>query len=263
VSPTDALLCLAAGFTVAVVCTPVGISGAFLLVPFQASVLGAPLPAVGPTSLLFNVISSPGGVWRYARDRRIHPRLTRLVLTGSVPAICLGAWCHVHILTDARSFKLIAGLVLLALALRVALTHPTTHPYPAERPEPIVRAAPVIAAAAAVGFAGGLYGIGGGSLLAPLLVGTGIAVVDVAGVALVTTLVTSLVGLAAYTLLAATGSGTGPDWTLGLCLGLGGLAGSYVGARARHWLPAAALSPLIAALAAATGILYLAQTATT
>ena len=38
--------------------TPVGISGAVLLLPFQVSVLGTPSPAVTPTNLLYNVVST-------------------------------------------------------------------------------------------------------------------------------------------------------------------------------------------------------------
>jgi uncharacterized membrane protein YfcA len=44
-----------------------GISGAFLLLPFQMSVLGFTTPAVSATNLLYNVTGTPGGVYRYAR----------------------------------------------------------------------------------------------------------------------------------------------------------------------------------------------------
>jgi uncharacterized membrane protein YfcA len=38
-----------------------GISGAFLLLPFQMSVLGFTTPSVSSTNLLFNVAGTPGG----------------------------------------------------------------------------------------------------------------------------------------------------------------------------------------------------------
>ena len=50
---------LAAAFAVSAVATPAGISGAVLLLPFQVSVLGTPSPAVTPTNLLYNVVSTP------------------------------------------------------------------------------------------------------------------------------------------------------------------------------------------------------------
>ena len=100
-------------------------------------------------------------------------------------------------------------------------------------------------------------------MVAPLLVASGVAVRSVAGAALVSTFVSSIVGLAAYVLFAGTTGTAAPDWTLGLCLGLGGLGGSYAGARAQRHLPDAAMTGLVATLAAATGLLYLVQAITT
>jgi len=50
---------LAAAFIVSAIATPAGISGTVLLLPFQVSVLGTPSPAVTPTNLLYNVVSTP------------------------------------------------------------------------------------------------------------------------------------------------------------------------------------------------------------
>jgi uncharacterized membrane protein YfcA len=46
----------------------VGISGAFLLLPFQMSVLGYVGPSVSATNLVFNLYAAPGVVWRYAHE---------------------------------------------------------------------------------------------------------------------------------------------------------------------------------------------------
>jgi uncharacterized protein len=51
---------------------------------------------------------------------------------------------------------------------------------------------------------GGIYGVGGGSLLSPILVGLGLPVSTVAPGALTSTFVTSLVGATTYTALATT-----------------------------------------------------------
>src|SRR3712207_7828886 len=42
------------GFVVATVCTPAGVSGAFLLLPVQVQLLSVPSPAVSATNLLYN-----------------------------------------------------------------------------------------------------------------------------------------------------------------------------------------------------------------
>jgi len=251
-----------AGFVVAAACTPVGISGAFLLVPFQVSVLGLNSVSVSATGLVFNVISSPAGIVRYWRDSNIDTPLARLVLAGSVPAVVIGAWLRVHVLSDPRTFKVIAGVVLILLSIRVIIGRRVLVQDGARpgRPADAIRPATVVALAAAVGLAGGMYGIGGGSLLAPLLVASGVAVSDVAGAALVATFGSSLAGLLAYIVFNATGSTSSPYWALGAALGLGGLAGSYLGARAQRGLPEELLSWMIAVLAGLTGALYLLQT---
>ena len=59
---------MAAAFVIAVLATPAGISGAVLLLPFQVSVLGTPSSAVTPTNLLYNVVATPGALYRYWRQ---------------------------------------------------------------------------------------------------------------------------------------------------------------------------------------------------
>jgi hypothetical protein len=57
-----------AAFVVSFFGSMVGISGAFLLLPFQMSVLGYVGPSVSATNLVFNLYATPGGVWRYAHE---------------------------------------------------------------------------------------------------------------------------------------------------------------------------------------------------
>jgi hypothetical protein len=120
----------------------------------------------------------------------------------------------------------------------------------------------ITALALAVGVAGGIYGIGGGSILGPILAGRGVPVSEVAPAALASTFVTSLAGAGTYALLSLTAAGhIAPDWPLGLSCGLGGLAGGYLGARLQPRVPEIALRLLLACLAVALAGLYLAQAA--
>ena len=54
------LVPLLVAFVVSAVTASAGVSGAFLLLPFQVSVLGFTSPAVSPTNLIFNVLATPG-----------------------------------------------------------------------------------------------------------------------------------------------------------------------------------------------------------
>ncbi|MEW6673541.1 MAG: TSUP family transporter, partial [Thermodesulfobacteriota bacterium] len=48
-----------------------GVSGAFLLLPFQMSFLGYTHPSVSATNQLFNIVAIPSGVYRYYREGRM------------------------------------------------------------------------------------------------------------------------------------------------------------------------------------------------
>ncbi len=101
-------------------CTSMGgVSGAFLLLPFQMSVLGFTSPAVSATNQLFNIVAIPSGVCRYVREGRMVWPLAAVVVAGTLPGVFLGAWIRIRCLPDPRHFKLFAGLVLLYIGGRL------------------------------------------------------------------------------------------------------------------------------------------------
>src|ERR1039457_1043540 len=84
------VVALAAAFAIAVLATPAGISGAVLLLPFQVSVLGTPSPAVTPTNLLYNVVATPGALYRYWRQGQTGGRLCLVLIAGTLPGVSPG-----------------------------------------------------------------------------------------------------------------------------------------------------------------------------
>ena len=112
--------------------------------------------------------------------------------------------------------------------------------------------------AAVVGCVGGIYGIGGGSILAPVLIGSGRKPAEVAPAALASTFVTSAAGVITFTILSLHEHGSvAPDWPTGIALGIGGLAGGYTGARLQSRLPDLLIRRLIGIVAIAIGARYL------
>jgi uncharacterized membrane protein YfcA len=251
------LLGLAAGFAIAVVTTPVGVSGAVFLLPIQLDLLKVPNPAVTPTNLLYNVVSTPGALVRYWRQGQRPGELARWMLAGTVPGVVLGAVVRVFVIPDVRTFRLVVAAVLLPIGvwLIVRAVRPGRR-----RVRPRLLAGRVGLLGGVVGVVGGLYGIGGGSLLAPILVARGVPVATVAPAALAATFVTSVVGAVTFAVLALSAGGTiAPAWVLGLACGLGGLAGGYVGARVGRRLPERALTLLLGVTAAALAVFYVVQ----
>ncbi|MEU0944073.1 sulfite exporter TauE/SafE family protein [Streptomyces canus] len=250
---------LAAGLLIALVTAPVGVSGAVFLLPVQLSVLGVANPAVTPTNLLFNVVAGPGALWRYRHDGALRGDLGRRLVLGTLPGVVLGASIRVFALPGPDVFRVLIAALLLPLGLWLCLRAlAPAHRRPSPAGELTPRA--LTALALVVGVVGGIYGIGGGSLLGPILVGRGMPVARVAPAALTATFATSLVGAAAYALLSLVSTGdVTPDWRLGLACGAGGLIGGYLGARLQPRLPERALRLLLGGLAAALGALYAAQ----
>jgi len=251
------LVALAASFAIAVVASPAGISGAVLLLPFQVSVLGTPSPAVTPTNLLYNIIATPGAIYRYWRQGQTGGQITAVLIAGTLPGVIAGSIVRVELLPGAMVFALVVGSVLTPLGAWIALSRPTQTQQSGGQQRSLP-AALLVAISAAVGCVGGIYGIGGGSILAPILLGSGRKPGEVAPAALVSTFVTSVAGVITFTILSiGQHSDVAPSWPTGIALGIGGLAGAYTGARIQSRLPERAIRRIMGVLVVAIGARYL------
>jgi uncharacterized membrane protein YfcA len=210
----------ACGFLIALITTPAGVSGAVLLLPVQLSVLRVPSPAVTPTNLIFNVVAVPGSLLRFWHKRRLFNSLSTLLIAGTLPGVILGAIIRVEYLSGGRVFMLIAAGVLMPLGLWLL---PGSQRMAPSRPEPGRRGRGLICLLAlTVGVVGGIYGIGGGSLLAPVLIASGFSAYEVAPATLLATFLISIVGIAAYAALQlAQGGNVAPGWGWGSPSALG------------------------------------------
>ena len=286
-------------FAISFITSTGGVSGAFLLLPFQVSVLGYTAPSVSATNHLFNVVAIPTGVWRYVREGRMVWPLAWVVVAATLPGVLAGAVVRVRYLPDPASFKLFAAGVLLFIGVRMVAdlraSRAGGRPKQAaeerfqrlvaahgRRAEAAGEALPTVrvrhvsprrieyefygevfsfstlgifALAFVVGVAGGIYGIGGGAIMAPFFVSVfGLPIYTVAGAALLGTLVTSIAGVAFYAWL-----GVGPDWLLGLLFGVGGAAGMYCGARVQKHVPARAIKVMLCCVILATAAKYVVE----
>jgi uncharacterized protein len=250
------LVALAAAFVISAVSAPGGVSGAVLLLPFQVSVLGTPSPSVTPTNLLYNVVATPGALYRYWRQGQTGGSLAAILIVGTLPGVVAGSFIRVKLLPGPRLFDLVVGAVLLPLGCWLTLTHPTHDSADGHRlrlPWPVF-----VVLAMIVGCVGGIYGIGGGSIIAPILIGAGRPAAEVAPAALASTLVTSVAGVVTFTILSAQTHGSvAPNWPTGVALGVGGLLGSYIGARLQSRLPEQLIRRLLGVLEIAIGIRFL------
>lgn len=96
-----------------------GISGAFLLLPFQMSVLNYTAPSVSGTNHVFNIFAIPSGVYRYIKEGRMAWPLTWVIIAGTLPGVFLGFHVRVLYLPDPKVFKFFVGCVLLYIGVRL------------------------------------------------------------------------------------------------------------------------------------------------
>lgn len=96
-----------------------GVSGAFLLLPFQMSFLHFTSPSVSSTNMLYNIVAIPSGVYRYIKEGRMAWPLTWVVIAGTLPGVFIGYYIRVFYLPDPRTFKLFVGCVLLYIGARL------------------------------------------------------------------------------------------------------------------------------------------------
>ncbi|SFQ99557.1 sulfite exporter TauE/SafE family protein [Desulfoscipio geothermicus] len=300
-------------FIVSSITASAGVSGAFLLLPFQVSVLHYTSPSVSPTNLIYNIVAIPGGLYRFIREGRMAWPLTWVVSIGTLPGVFLGSWVRIEYLPDPRSFKLFMGGVLLYLGLKIVTEFTSgskkqkaqnkaleqkfkerVAKIKAESNKKIAAGLPtdavvktksfsltrieyefwgetysfstitIFTLALAVGLIGGIYGIGGGAIIAPFCVSIlGLPVYTVAGAALAGTFLTSIAGVIFYSILAMTAVGAStnvaPDWALGALFGVGGLLGTYCGAYIQKYLKENIVKAIMAALILFLALRYVIQ----
>jgi hypothetical protein len=249
-----------------------GVSGAFLILPFQMSILDFTSPSVSSTNFLYNLIGIPGGVYRYIKEERMLWPLTVCIIIGTLPGVFLGYLIRVKYLPDPKDFKFFVGLVLLFIGYRLILSmREDASSKKANLPEEAFRisnvswsinrirfrfldrdvsfnVAAVTGLSLVIGIIGGIYGIGGGAIIAPFLVSIlHLPVYVVSGAVLMGTFLTSVSGLVFYSTIPLKGGVTAPaDWPLGILFGLGGLCGMYLGARVQRYMPEKVIKLILA-----------------
>jgi uncharacterized membrane protein YfcA len=96
-----------------------GVSGAFLLLPFQVPFLGYTNPPGSATNQLFNIIAIPSGVCLYDREGRMLWLLSWIVEVGTLPGVFIGANFRVAYLLDPKNFKLFVLSVLVYIGFKI------------------------------------------------------------------------------------------------------------------------------------------------
>lgn len=289
---TSLLLPPTVAFTISFFASMGGVSGAFLILPFQMSVLHFVSPAVSATNFVYNIVAIPSGVYQYVKEGRMIWPLTWILIVGTLPGLLIGYYCRVYFLPDPRGFKLFVGCVLLYIGLRLIYqvvskgkspNHQNNTAKAGASPAGLsvqkvsfswrrtqyeflgnryVFSTPAMFFLSfVVGIIGGTYGVGGGAIMAPVCVAVfHLPVYTIAGASLFSTFVSSIAGVAFYSFLPGPAELTRtPDWLLGFLFGVGGFAGIYLGARLQKHMPERFIKAVLGAATLFVALRYIGQ----
>ncbi len=243
-----------------------GISGAFLLVPFQMSVLNYIAPSVSATNQCFNIVSLPGGVWGYIKEKRMVWHMVWAIIMGAAPGVLFGAWIRLQFLPDPKKFKIFSVAVLLYMCFKLFTDFLKTkkgvsiHTSALAGKEVIVKNSrfslkevsfdfgeesfsfsiiKMVILSFVLSAIGSIYGIAGGAIAPFIITFFKLPVYVVAGAAFMGNLVASITGVISYKILSFfyPNLSVAPDLLLGILFGIGGFFGIYLGARCQKYVP--------------------------
>lgn len=225
---------LGLGFVSGALSGMMGVGGGILLVPLLTLVLREPQHEAQATSLAFVIVAATIAVVPYLAHERLDLGLAAILAAGAVLGVTAGA--RVANAVPAAWLRRAFGVAILATAARLLAAPPAPGGTPA-----LWAWIPNAALGLGVGFLAGLLGIGGGTILVPVLVlGQGVAQHVAQGVALLMIVPVGLVGVFSYA-RSGHAAGRGLPWLL-----LGGGTGAYLGAQLAQSLRGPTLSRLFA-----------------
>lgn len=272
---------LAIAFIVAFFCSQAGVSGGFLMLPIQISLLAVNPVIASSTNFLYNLITIPGGIFGYWREKRLFYPLSAIIISGYIPGIYLGSVVRTKLLIDPKLFKLFAGFVLLFVGYELlkSVYRKSSIDVKMEKFGKIVsgvkletisikqikfrfwdeeyqaETAKIFLFAFIIGIISGTYGIGGGAITSGVLVAVfKFPAHTIAGANLLATMVASIVGIISYSSL-----GYSPSLELGISMGIGGALGAYTGSKTQKYVSERKIKILIGILTIAVAGGYILQ----
>lgn len=191
-----------------------GLGGGFVIVP-ALSFLNIPPSQIASTSLFAVLSTSSSSTIEYAKQKRIDYRLGIRFAILAIPGSILGA--YTSSLISLESFRLYFGIILIVTSVYMLKRHDLRF----RRLMPLAYLASFFA-----GFISSLFGIGGGVIYMPVMIGLlGMPAKVSTATSQFILLISSISGLVTHAYLGH------PDYLLAVILAVGTFAGAQIGAR--------------------------------
>lgn len=200
-----------------------GIGSAVALVPVLHW-YGLSLEIAKPIGLLVNTLSMTGASVHNIKNRRVDFRLGIPIIISSSLLAPLGAWISTIISTRIVLFIFIGFLLFSSLMLLFFKAgRYTTNQYREDRP---ILAPTIIGGAA--GLLSGLLGVGGGGLIAPLMIIQGFNPKKVAAITALVVPFSSIIAFAAYAMMGTI------NWAILIPAATAAAVGGFIGTHIMH-----------------------------
>jgi uncharacterized membrane protein YfcA len=194
-----------------------GVGSAVALVPVL-NWLGVPFAAAKPTGLMVNTLSMSGASYSNIKNKRLDFKMGIPIIITSALLAPVGAWCTKIIPRDVVMLVFIAFLIFSGAMLLFFRGNKYADNFRDDRP---ITGPAIIGAVA--GFLSGLLGVGGGSLISPLLIFMGFNPKRVAAITAFVVPFSSFIGFVAYAVMGTV------NWTILIPASLAAYAGGFLG----------------------------------
>ena len=219
------------GFFIGIIASMTGVGGGIFIVPiltfFYAFVVNS-ATGTSLTSIIFTAIAS---TLNYAKQKRIYFKTGATLIITTAPGAYLGAWLAT--IMEERMLGLVFGVFLILVAIRMIIsalrTKAQKQAQPVRTGTELLHSGKTVIIGAGLSFFGGvasgLLGIGGGTLVVPILiVAMGMPIHYATATSMFTMIFTSISGVAKYV------QADRINFPVALLLATGTIFGAQVGA---------------------------------
>ncbi|SEP94748.1 hypothetical protein SAMN05216232_1415 [Virgibacillus subterraneus] len=169
------IICVLIAVISAFIGSLIGLGGGIILIPsllimyqnFDSFAWATPQMIVG-ISLIAMVFTAFSSTISYYKERRVDYRLGLLLLTGSIPGGIFGSWLNQFV--DSDKFTLYFGLLMITLSLSFLIKRKQPKSKSGDTYQYNVSIWPAFIISLGVGILSGMFGIGGGSIMVPVMI---------------------------------------------------------------------------------------------
>jgi hypothetical protein len=243
------------GFFIGIIASLTGVGGGIFVVPVLNLFYEFPVVNATATSLTAIIFTAIAATINYSRQKRIFYKTGLILVITTAPGAYLGAWLAT--VMEERLLGLVFGFFLLLVAVRMIIstlrTKTKSKSLSMKTDSELIRARKIIIAGAGLSFFGGvasgLLGIGGGTLIVPIMVVVmGMPIHYATATSMFTMIFTSISGVTKYY------QSNLIDFPVALILAAGTVIGAQVGAYTSKKISGRNLSIIFGIILAIAGI---------